>query len=834
MTPLPQGIRARLEQSLATDLSAVRVGVDPILAAMGARAIASGTEVRFAPGAYQPDTPEGEQLIAHEVAHLTQQAQGRVAPTRRVGDMAINDDASLERDADDIGARALRGEQVHGGASPAPTAGAAPAQGFFEDLDRLGVLANALLEGTSTPDEVKAEVGDRLPEGAATPDLVKGSTELQRILELGTLATIELAIAALQDAKRARDPMRKSDHVSFVTDQGAYDLQVAPWVTDAMIPALEAREDELITEAEDPVWGPFARTFNEEFKAILHVFGLRRGGDGEPSQSVMARRDRGEEPDGVTPARLKFLFTDRQRELLTTYCADAEKPIPDRLFNDDPGAATAQQRIVLASKILADGTYTPGSYVQEVHARACFHWARIVYQYAGVATEKSTAGLTGSFDLTGGVVLGGGAIREPFHGRKDASLDPTASHLEENPAAYRFGNAPWSLVQELQPGDWLYVYNGNKSGSGAHSVIFAGWAADEGITVAGERYRRAMTYDQGMPDQGGNAHRRVLGEDVFPTPDGVAQPVNNIMRVAPYARPADEVSDLTPKLARQVHQKNQAFVTRLLRKHGKGKTFDHDAFMAWMREENGKLIGRIGAIEGRLTDGQRDLLHEANASSKETDVICLVQRLFALAENSELLAEKMKATFADDIDATNTAAIETYIKQVTEMQDRIALQSAEVNRLDEQAEPLRTRLGLIDPAPRLKGLREDRARLVRERSKISSKRKADRKNKLDQIHKIDEQIAQASGENRAHGPEIKELHRELKELENAERAALRKRDKLTEELDALYPMTEYGLAHTSNSRGQITVALDGRYEHIPLEVPWDELIVPTTEVPATE
>jgi hypothetical protein len=822
-TPLPHGLRARLEQSLATDLSAVRIGVDPIVAAMGARAIASGTEVRFAPGAYQPDTPEGEQLIAHEVAHLTQQAQGRVAPTRRVGEMAVNDDASLERDADDIGARALRGERVHeaAGAAPVPAAGAGPAQGFFDDLDRLGVLANELLDGTSTPEEVKAETGDRLPEGAATPDLAKGSIELQRILELGTLDTVETAIDALHSAQRMRDPLRETDRVAFGTDQGAYSLELAQHVTDAMIPALETRKEELINEAEDPVWGPFARTFNQEFADVLHVFGLRRERDDKQRDHVMA-------------ARLKFLFTDRQRELLTAYCTNAEKPIPDRLFDDDPGLATAQQRIVLASKILADGTYTPGSYVQEVHARACFHWARIVYQYAGVATEKSTQGLTGSFDLMGGVVLGSGRIREPFHGKKDESLDPSASHLDANPNAYRFGNAPWNLVQELQPGDWLYIYNGNKSGSGAHSVIFAGWDGEEGTTASGRRYRRAVTFDQGMPDQGGNRHRPVLGEDMFPTPDGMAHPVNNIMRVAPDARPADEVSDLTPELSRKVHKNNQAFVAWLLRKHGKGKTFDHAELMARMRAANVTLIARIDAVEGRLTDRQRDLLHEANASSNETDVICLMQRLYALAENSDLLAEKMKTTYADGIDATNTAAIETYIQQATDMQAQIALQSAEVTQLDDQADPLRERLDKIDPAPELKELRATRKQLGRELSKISAKHKEERRKKRAQIAAIDVQIAAAKAEEKAHRPEIKELHRQLDKLEKAERVELRKLDKLVDQLEALYPMTEYGLVHTSNSQGQVTVVLDGRYEHIPLDMKWQTLVVSAPGAPAPE
>src|SRR5687767_15889668 len=84
--PLPTALRARLERALATDLSAVRVGEDPAVAAIGARAHADGTHVMFAPGEYQPESEQGQELIAHEVVHLVQQAEGRVAANAMIGD----------------------------------------------------------------------------------------------------------------------------------------------------------------------------------------------------------------------------------------------------------------------------------------------------------------------------------------------------------------------------------------------------------------------------------------------------------------------------------------------------------------------------------------------------------------------------------------------------------------------------------------------------------------------------------------------------------------------------------------------------------------------------
>jgi hypothetical protein len=127
---LPPALRARLERALATDLSAVRVGEDPAVAAIGARAHADGTHVMFAPGEYQPESEQGQELIAHEVVHLVQQAEGRVAANAMIGDREVNADGGLEKEADELGARAPRGEPVRT-AGPALRAPGGPIQGWF-------------------------------------------------------------------------------------------------------------------------------------------------------------------------------------------------------------------------------------------------------------------------------------------------------------------------------------------------------------------------------------------------------------------------------------------------------------------------------------------------------------------------------------------------------------------------------------------------------------------------------------------------------------------------------------------------------------------------------
>src|SRR5262249_49390186 len=42
---------------------------------LGARAYTAGERIAFAPGEYQPSTPRGRELLAHELAHVVQQSR---------------------------------------------------------------------------------------------------------------------------------------------------------------------------------------------------------------------------------------------------------------------------------------------------------------------------------------------------------------------------------------------------------------------------------------------------------------------------------------------------------------------------------------------------------------------------------------------------------------------------------------------------------------------------------------------------------------------------------------------------------------------------------------
>lgn len=106
-TGIPDNVRQRMETSFGTDFSSVRVHPDSSQAPdVGALAYTQGTDIHFAPGQFKPDTSAGQQLLGHELTHVIQQSEGRVQPTTEIGGMAVNDDVSLEHEADVLGAKA--------------------------------------------------------------------------------------------------------------------------------------------------------------------------------------------------------------------------------------------------------------------------------------------------------------------------------------------------------------------------------------------------------------------------------------------------------------------------------------------------------------------------------------------------------------------------------------------------------------------------------------------------------------------------------------------------------------------------------------------------------
>lgn len=104
----PTQTRLNMEALLQHDLSQVTVNKNSTKATeLGANAYTQGTQIHFAPGLYNPHTQKGKKLIAHELTHVVQQSRKQINPTNLFRGTPVNDHSPLEREADQMGQRAV-------------------------------------------------------------------------------------------------------------------------------------------------------------------------------------------------------------------------------------------------------------------------------------------------------------------------------------------------------------------------------------------------------------------------------------------------------------------------------------------------------------------------------------------------------------------------------------------------------------------------------------------------------------------------------------------------------------------------------------------------------
>ncbi len=100
--PIPASLRKVLELELNHDLSRVRLHddaeADTLAKKVNAVAFTTGQDIFFKAGTFNPNTRTGVELIAHEIKHTKQQAQGTAKP-------GIDGDAGQEHDARSFGSQ---------------------------------------------------------------------------------------------------------------------------------------------------------------------------------------------------------------------------------------------------------------------------------------------------------------------------------------------------------------------------------------------------------------------------------------------------------------------------------------------------------------------------------------------------------------------------------------------------------------------------------------------------------------------------------------------------------------------------------------------------------
>lgn len=108
MLQLPTKIRIAAESIFNTDFKNVCIHLSSKPKKLEPKAYAYGNNIYLEHGAYNPDTPEGQRILGHELAHIVQQRQNRHIKSTGTclqleGGITILHDCKLEDEADDAG-----------------------------------------------------------------------------------------------------------------------------------------------------------------------------------------------------------------------------------------------------------------------------------------------------------------------------------------------------------------------------------------------------------------------------------------------------------------------------------------------------------------------------------------------------------------------------------------------------------------------------------------------------------------------------------------------------------------------------------------------------------
>ncbi|WP_235019600.1 DUF4157 domain-containing protein [Natrialba sp. INN-245] len=188
--PLDQPVQRALEERMDADFSDVRIHTGGTAAkaaeAIDAKAFTCGNDIVFNSGEYDPESPEGQHLLAHELAHVTQQNGG--APISMMpqegADLEIDPDPQLEREADAAAEQALSGEEPL----------VVSRMGTDVHIQRTATDDGGLASPSRIRKIVSEEIEQRVPE-AVDKRLEQRSEEIEELLS----GSDELDEAALED-----------------------------------------------------------------------------------------------------------------------------------------------------------------------------------------------------------------------------------------------------------------------------------------------------------------------------------------------------------------------------------------------------------------------------------------------------------------------------------------------------------------------------------------------------------------------------------------------------------------------------------------------------------
>jgi hypothetical protein len=173
---VPQDVMGKMESTMGMDFGNVNIHANSSKASeVGALAYTQGTDIHFAPGQFNPGSQSGQELLGHELAHVKQQSEGRVAPNGQVGGMPLNDEKHLEHEADQMGAKAAASQASAGASQMKKAEGGSSVQ-----LKKASVGGNAPVQRFKMRDgdtkkypKFSAFIAKEMPKNINDPRLVK-------------------------------------------------------------------------------------------------------------------------------------------------------------------------------------------------------------------------------------------------------------------------------------------------------------------------------------------------------------------------------------------------------------------------------------------------------------------------------------------------------------------------------------------------------------------------------------------------------------------------------------------------------------------------------------
>lgn len=170
-SPLPTPVLNKMEQGFGHSFKDVRIHhseeANQSAEFVQAKAYTSQRDIVFNQGEYNPGSSDGEQLIAHELAHVVQQSQGPVSGVPVGGGLQVSQPGdSFEVAADTMAANVMSGKTVAGEAASSVGGSAGVLQAKAEEDQDLAALELPEDEGT-----LQRKTVDENERGVAPPEL---------------------------------------------------------------------------------------------------------------------------------------------------------------------------------------------------------------------------------------------------------------------------------------------------------------------------------------------------------------------------------------------------------------------------------------------------------------------------------------------------------------------------------------------------------------------------------------------------------------------------------------------------------------------------------------